>query len=105
MHLIIPALYHLQKYQSFGCFIAPKWISSHFWPFLCEDGRHFNRFIKFIYVFSPLFVSGEHVLNSTFRGFKKFDTIAFKFDFKVSNAFKSRVTPEFCILHGCSLCR
>ena len=104
VHLIIPALYHLQKFNSFGCFILPKWISSHFWPFICEDGRHFNRFISYIYVFSPLFVTGEHVLNSTFRGYKKFDTLALKFDFKISNAFKSRVDVRFCIFNGCDLC-
>ena len=105
VHLIIPALYHLQKYQSFGCFIAPMWISSHFWPFICEDGRHFNRFIKYVYVFSPCFVSGNHVLSSTFKGVKQFSTLAFSFDFKVTNAFKSRVTTEFCVHNGCDMCR
>lgn len=105
IHLIIPALYHLQKFKSFGCFILPKWISSYFWTFICDDGRHFNKFIKSIFVFSPKYVSGSHVLSTMFQGCKKFDTLALKFDFNVSNAFSSQKHSKFCILGGCVECK
>ena len=104
IHLIIPSLYHLQKFESYGCLIVPKWISSYFWHFICSDGRHFNKFVKFFFVFSPCFVTGEYVMNDTFRGVKNFDTLAIAFNFKVLNAFQSNVSPEFCILKGCGLC-
>ena len=105
IHLIIPALYHLQKCSSFGVLIVPKWISSYFWTFICDDGCHFNKFVKSIFVFSPKFVSGDFVLNSMFKGVKKFNTLALKFNFDVSNAFSSQVHAKFCILGGCFKCR
>lgn len=105
IHLIIPALYHLQKCNSYGVLIVPKWISSYFWTFICDDGCHFNRFIKSVLVFSPKFVSGEFVLNSMFKGVKKFDTLALKFNFNISNAFSSQVHSKFCILGGCVKCK
>lgn len=104
VHLIIPTLYHLQKFNSYGCLIVPKWISSYFWTFICQDGRHFNNFIRFIYCFSPKFICGNFVKNDLFRGVKKFDTLALRFDFSIANSFTSNVSKEFCILNGCSLC-
>ena len=105
IHLVIPALYHLQKFKSYGCFIVPKWVSAHFWTFLCADGRHFNKFVLSVYVFSPFYSCGEHVVNTMFKGVKKFDTLAIKFDFNVSNAFVSQIDERFCILNGCNVCR
>ena len=104
IHLIIPTLYHLQKFKSFGCLIVPKWISSYFWSFICNDGRHFNKFVKCYFLFSPCFVAGEHVINDTFRGVKNFDTLAIAFDFSVQNAFQSNCDSRFCILKGCPMC-
>ena len=104
IHLIIPTLYHLQKHEAFGCLIVPKWISSYFWSFICEDGKHFNKFVKYYFIFSPCFVTGEHVLNDTFRGVKNFDTIAIAFDFHVVNAFQSNCKTSSCILKGCVRC-
>ena len=104
-HLVIPALYHLLKFNSHGCLIVPEWSSSVFWTFLCDDGRHFNNFVKSIYVFSPNYISGDHVTSTMFHGVKKFNTLALKFDFNVSNAFYSKVHAKFCVLGGCDLCR
>ena len=95
----------MQKCNSYGVLIVPKWISSYFWTFICDDGCHFNRFIKSVLVFSPNFVSGEFVLNSMFKGVKKFDTLALKFNFNISNAFSSQVHSKFCILGGCVKCK
>jgi hypothetical protein len=104
VHLIIPTLYHLQKFKAFGCLLIPQWTSSYFWTFICEDGRHFNNFIKFVFCFSPIFSCGEFVKNDMFRGVKKFDTLALRFDFSISNAFTSNVDKEFCIFKGCTRC-
>ena len=104
IHLVIPALYHLQKFNSFGCFIVPKWVSAHFWTFLCADGRHFNKFVLSVYIFSPFYVCGDHIINSMFKGVKKFETLAIKFDFSIANAFSSRIDKNFCIFNGCNLC-
>ena len=104
VHLIIPTLYHLQKFKSFGCLIIPKWLSSYFWTFICEDGVHFNRFVKCIYDFSPTYISGEHVQNDIFKGVKLFDTLALRFDFNISNVFSSQCSSEFCLFKGCDRC-
>ena len=97
-------MYHLQKFDSFGCFIVPKWVSAHFWTFLCADGRHFNKFVLSVYIFSPFYVCGDHIINSMFKGVKKFETLAIKFDFSIANAFSSRIDKNFCIFNGCNLC-
>ena len=104
VHLIIPTLYHLQKFKSFGCLIVPMWMSSYFWTFICNDGKHLNNFVKFVFVFSPRYVSGEHVKSDMFRGVKRFNSLALKFDFNISNAFLSNCKPEFCVQQGCSGC-
>jgi len=61
VHLIIPAIMHFAKFKSVGCIIVPIWVSSHFWYFICEDGKHLNFWIKKFFIFSPEFISGQHV--------------------------------------------
>lgn len=104
VHLLIPAILHFLKFKSSGCLIIPIWVSSHFWTFVCQDGRHLNHWIKDFIIFSPDFVSGVHVRNNIFRGVKKFDTLAVKFSFKEPNIFQSRRLKRFCLNHGCDLC-
>lgn len=104
-HLVIPTLYHLQVFNSYGCLIIPKWTSNVFWTFICNDGRHFNNFVKSVFIFSPNYISGEHIKSTMFCGVKKFHTLALKFDFNVSNAFSSKIHAKFCVLGGCDLCK
>ena len=104
IHLVIPALFHLEKFQSFGVFVTPKWMASHYWTYICSDGVHFNNFVVNAYIFSPRYISGEHILNTMFVGVKKFDTLALKFDFSRTNLFTSNVQKEFCSLGGCPKC-
>ena len=104
IHLIIPTLFHLEKFGSFGVLIIPMWKSAHFWPFICNDGIHFNNFVKNCWIFSPKYISGEHILNTMFVGVKKFDTLALQFDFGRKNLFVSIIEKEFCSLGGCHKC-
>ena len=105
VHLIIPALLHLSKFNCFGCLIVPFWPSSIFWTFLADDGVHFNNFVSSFVKFSPDFVSGEHVQSSTFKGVQKFETYAIYFTFSSNcNPFISRKEPAFCSKQGCHSC-
>ena len=104
IHLVIPTLFHLEKFAAFGVFIVPMWKASHYWPYLCEDGVHFNNFVQNCLIFSPRYISGEHIHNSVFQGVKKFDTLALKFDFQRRNLFFSNIQKEFCSLGGCHKC-
>ena len=88
MHLIIPALLHLYKFNCFGCLIFPFWPSSIILTFLADDGVHFNNFVSSFVKLSPDFVSGEHVQSSTFKGGpQKFKTYAIYFTFSSSSIF------------------
>ena len=104
VQLIIPSLLHLEKFYSFGVFVMPIWKSAQFWPFVCEDGKHLNKFVDDFFIFSPYFISGEFVKNDMFKGYKKFDTLVFRFSFKILDNFTSNKTKKFCILNGCNDC-
>ena len=104
IHLVIPSLLHLEKFASYGVFIVPKWTASNFWTFLCSDGIHFNNFVANYWIFSPKYVSGEHIRSTIFSGVKKFQTLALKFDFSVRNVFHSKIEKEFCSRGGCHKC-
>ena len=106
-HLIIPTLYHLEKFKANGVLIIPKWASAIFWNLICQDGIHYNYFIKSYFEFSPVFVSGEHIVNQMFNGVKKFSTLAIHFNFFESFMnvnFKSCVAKDWCSLGGCAMC-
>ena len=102
--LIIPSILHLNYFNSFGVFILPLWKSSIFWTFICNDGIHFNNFVTYFLKFSPNFVKGEHVINDTFSGVKKFDSLLLSFNFDCENPFISNVSKDFCSLGSCILC-
>ena len=104
VHLIIPAIMHFAKFKSVGCIIVPIWVSSHFWYFICEDGKHLNFWIKKFFIFSPEFISGQHVRNDMFKGVKKFNSLALKFDFSVNNCFQSQKSKKFCLSQDCFIC-
>ena len=102
VHLIIPTLMHLLKFEARGCLIATLWHSSIFWTYLCADGMNF---ISFVCNFSPHFVAGEFIRNSVFRGSKQFKTLAIYVDFaEIENLFQPQIVPKFCIFNGCSRC-
>ena len=103
VHLIIPALKHLQLFKSFGCLVVPFWPSSYFWTFICADGVHFDSWVKNVLIFSPFFQSGEYVRNEVFQGVKKFSSLALQFDFS-QEEFHSQCSPRFCSLKGCFKC-
>lgn len=102
--LIIPALFHLAKFNSFGVLITPLWKSSLFWTFICNDGVHFNNFVTFFIRFSPFYVSGEHVLSKVFQGVKSFDSLILVFNFDVLYPFNSKICKSACSLGGCFKC-
>ena len=105
VHLIIPTILHMRKWQAKGCLITPLWQSSAFWTFLCADGKHFNCFVRKVYSFCPYFVAGEYIRNNVFKGVKKFRTLALWVDFEnVSDIFQPQIHPKFCIFDGCSKC-
>ena len=64
---------------------------------VCSDGVHFNDFVVGVYNFSPVWVSGEDVNSDTFRGVKKFNTLALKFNFNgFGDKLKSKLQKQFC---------
>ena len=105
VHLIIPTIFHLQRFSSKGCLIVPLWRSSSFWTFLCADGVHFNSFICKVYSFSPSFVAGDFIRNNVFRGVQKFKTLALAVDFtEIHDLFQPQIIPNFCLFDGCKKC-
>lgn len=102
--LIVPAIMHLRKYNARGCLIVPKWTSSHFWTHICDDGVHFNDFVIDFVLFSPEYLTGVFVRNDTFKGVKKFATLALKFEFRGSSRLISQKSKKFCSLGGCFMC-
>ena len=105
VHLIIPTLLHLAKFNCYGCLIVPFWPSSIFWTFLANDGIHLNYFVRKVFKFSPDFVSGPHIQNSTFQGVQKFPTLALQFRFSPEfDHFVSNKETIFCIKSGCFSC-
>ena len=105
--LIVPTLWHLCLNQARGVLIVPLWTSSHFCNFLCDDGKHFNSFVKHFEILSPDFVCNSYIRNNLFRGPQKFKTLAIVFDFvhisKV-NMLVSNICSSFCVLGGCVKC-
>ena len=104
VHLIGPALKHLEKFKSFGCFIIPYWKSSFFSTFICSDGVHFNRYVHSFLFLSPNFNAGQYIRNRCFKGIQKFITIALAFNFSLETPFESRICKKFCTLDGCEVC-
>ena len=105
VHLLVPTILHLWANQARGTLVVPAWFSAHFWNQVCDDGRHFNIFVKTIYKFKRVYQSGDWVRSSVFKGVKQFFTLALQFDFRnisKSDISVSKVHPDFCFFGGCN---
>ena len=76
---LIPAtLRHARLCSAKGILVIPQWPSSYFWTLL-HNGKSFESFITNYRILDPYFTSTAE--QSTFKGFKSFNTIAFLIDF------------------------
>ena len=97
----------MRESKAVGTLIVPMWKSSYFWPLLCNDGMHFNSFVKHWLCLPKrpdLFVAGR-AKNKLF-GTKAFKSpcLALRIDFLQPE----RLSPVgFCTspLGHCSVCQ
>lgn len=71
--LIGKAIKHVQACKAVGTLIVPYWVSSYFWPLLCDLNGQFSKFVTDYIVFddaTDIFVTGK--FSKTFFGTDNF---------------------------------
>ena len=97
---------HAGACKAVGTLVIPMWKSSYFWLLLCEDGRHWNAFVRdwvTLPKFKNLFIKGKaknHVFGSKDLSFS---VVALRLNFKQP---RRQLFSGFCTADGgsCSQC-
>ena len=97
---------HAGACKAVGTLVIPMWKSSYFWLLLCEDGKHWNTFVRdwvTLLKFKNLFIKGKaknHVFGSTDLSFS---VVALRLNFKQP---RRQLFSGFCTADGgsCSQC-
>jgi len=88
-----------------GTLVLPRWFTLKGWPLVCADGKHVNSWCTKLKIFFPHFRCGKGVVSKTFCGRARFPVLALRFNGSHPLPFCPRVTPAFCTVPECVLCR
>ena len=87
--------------------MIPVWPRSSFFPFFFPDGKHLAMWVIDVLWTRPFFVCGPLVESSCLRGYKSFDTVMVKADFRdfdMALFYTPRLDAKWCREGGCFGC-
>ena len=101
------AVMHLMFWKACGVVVIPVWPRSSFFPFFFPDGKHLAMWVVDVLWTRPFFVCGPLVESSCLRGYKSFDTVMVKADFRdfdMALFYTPRLDAKWCREGGCFGC-
>ena len=101
------AVLHLKQQEVSGVVLVPVWPRASFFTFCFPDGMHLASWVTKVKWIKPYFICGPLVTSKFMRGYKSFDTVLIKVDFrdfKDKYFYKSFRDAQWCRKGGCKSC-